>query len=88
MDTDRRSSAHIIEDARRIRRQAAETRERARSIVAQSHALRADFDGRFECPRCDGLTAVETDHNTDSSLVRFICLLCGHRWSVTPKKAR
>jgi hypothetical protein len=83
----RLSSADIIEYARRIRRQAAETRERARSINAQSQALCVDFDGRFECPRCDGLTAVENDHNTDSSLVQFICLLCNHRRSVAPKKA-
>ena len=88
MGTVRLSSADIIEYARRIRRQAAETRTRTRGIIARSEMLRRDSDGPFECPRCDGLTAVENDHNTDNSLVQFICLLCGHCWSVAPTHPR
>jgi hypothetical protein len=40
------------------------------------------------CPHCRRLTGVEEDDSTGSSLFWFVCRLCGHRWSVAPKKAR
>ena len=38
------------------------------------------------CPRCRRLTGVEDDESTGSSLLWFVCRLCGHRWSVAPNK--
>jgi hypothetical protein len=40
------------------------------------------------CARYRHLTGVEDDDSTGSSLRWFVCRLCGHRWSVAPKKAR
>ena len=88
MDTVRRSYAHIIADAKRICRHAAEAVERAQSSIAQSHALRASLDRPILCPRCHRLTAVNNDDQTRNSLVWIVCLLCSHHWSVAPKKAR
>src|SRR5262245_54219805 len=88
MDTVRRSYAPIIDDAKRICRHAAEAIERAQSIIAQSQALRVSLDRPILCPRCHRLTAVENDDHSRNSLVWIVCLLCGHQWSVAPKKAR
>jgi hypothetical protein len=40
------------------------------------------------CPHYRRLTGVEEDDNTGSSLDWFVCRLCGHGWSVAPKKTR
>jgi len=40
------------------------------------------------CVRCRRLTGVEEDDSAGSSLRWFVCRLCGHRWSVAPKKLR
>jgi hypothetical protein len=40
------------------------------------------------CPRCQRVTGVEDDESRTNFLRWFVCLLCGHRWSLARKKSR
>jgi hypothetical protein len=40
------------------------------------------------CARCQRLSGVEEDDSSGSSLLWFVCRLCGHRWSVAPHTRR
>jgi hypothetical protein len=64
------------------------TTEAAQSPRHGSRVVISRLPAEQACPRCRRVTGVEEDDSTGSSLHWFVCRLCGHRWSVAPKKAR
>jgi transcription elongation factor Elf1 len=71
-----------------MRTRAANALDRGRAALARAQAFCASLHLLPHCPRCHHVTGVEDDDNSGSSLLWFVCRLCGHRWSVAPKKLR